>query len=92
MGENRKNRELKKNHDIPTNFVLGVRDTLNFKKSNDLIVVGPLKGTVRVGDAVYISNLGSDTEPISLSTIVSIEKMSKKSMTSCSSFVKFIIP
>ncbi len=74
FGRKQEEQRVKKNHDIPTNFVLGVRDTLNLKKSNDLIVVGPLKGTVRVGDAVYISNLGSDTEPISLSTIVSIEK------------------
>lgn len=40
-----------------------MHDTFKLKESNDLIVVGPLKGTTRVGDAVYISNLDSDTEP-----------------------------
>ena len=58
----------------PRDFVLGVRDTFKLKESDDLVVVGQLKGTVKVGDAVYISNVGSDTEPISLSTIIGIEK------------------
>lgn len=60
--------------DTPIDFVLGVRDTFKLNKGRDLVVIGQLKGTVRVGDAVYISNVGSDTEPIGLSTIISIEK------------------
>ncbi|MDY4252297.1 MULTISPECIES: SseB family protein [unclassified Clostridium] len=75
FGRKQEEQKVKKNDDIPTNFVLGVHDTFKLKESNDLIVVGPLKGTTRVGDAVYISNLDSDTEPTSLSTIISIEKV-----------------
>ena len=58
----------------PKPFVLGVLDLFHLKDSDNLVVVGNVKGTVHVGDAVYISNPGSDMDDILLTTIIGIEK------------------
>ncbi len=57
----------------PTDFVLGVTDIFPLVNSEDLVVVGYLKGTVHVGDAVYVSNHGDDEGGFFLSTVVGIE-------------------
>ena len=44
----------------PLSAVFGVEDTFNVLNSDDLIVAGRLKGTLRIGDAVYVSNLGDE--------------------------------
>lgn len=54
-------------------FILGVLDTFQLKNTDSLVVVGNVKGTVHIGDAVYISNPGSDTEKTVLTTVTSIE-------------------
>lgn len=74
FGKKKEEQNVEDKDNTPIDFVLGVRDTFKLKQSEDLVVVGPLKGTVRVGDSVYISNVGSDTEPIGLSTVIGIEK------------------
>ena len=44
----------------PLTTVFGVEDTFNVLDSDDLIVAGRLKGTFKIGDAVYVSNLGDE--------------------------------
>lgn len=56
-----------------SSFIIGVQDVFHLKDSQNLVVVGSLKGTVCVGDAVYISNPCTDDEAILLTTIEGIE-------------------
>ena len=56
---------------------MGLKD-LFFRKDaktvqESLVVTGRVKGTIRVGDAVYISNPGEDNDNTLLTTIVGIE-------------------
>ena len=56
---------------------MGLKD-LFFRKDaktvqESLVVTGRVKGTIRVGDAVYISNPGEDNDNTFLTTIVGIE-------------------
>ncbi len=53
--------------------LLGVRDKFALKESEDLVVVGLLQGTVRVGDALYLTNCGEDEEELFLTTVLAIE-------------------
>lgn len=54
-------------------FVYGVEETFKLKEGDDLIVVGRVKGTVRTGDAVYVSNPGNEEDgDIFLTTIKSM--------------------
>lgn len=64
-------------------LVLGIEDKLPLNNSNDVIVVGMLKGKVSVNDAVYISNIADDNDTILLTTIVGIE-VNKKRVNSAS--------
>lgn len=54
-------------------FYMGVQDKFSIMGSDNIVVVGLLKGTVHVGDAVYISNLGDDDDNILLTSIEGIE-------------------
>lgn len=54
-------------------MVLGVLDTFQLLNTDDLVVIGKVKGTIHVGDAVYLSNLGEDGGKIFLTTIKGIE-------------------
>ncbi len=62
-----------KTTDRATGFVLGVLDTFPLVNLDDLVVTGSVKGTIHVGDAVYVSNPGEDEDSIFLTTIVGIE-------------------
>ncbi|MGN0318368.1 MAG: hypothetical protein ACI4E1_10615 [Lachnospira sp.] len=42
-------------------------------KSSDIVVLGSLKGTLKVGAAVYISNVGDDESSTALTTVLGIE-------------------
>lgn len=67
-------------------FVLGVLDTFQLLNTDDLVVTGRVKGTIRVGDAVYVSNPGEDADEIFLTTIVGIEtspNVSAKEASDC---------
>lgn len=44
----------------PQEFVMGVQDKFGQEGTRDLVVVGKVAGTVRKGDAVYVSNFGDD--------------------------------
>lgn len=55
-------------------FTYGVCDSFHLKDSTDIVVVGRVNGIIRSGDAVYISNPGDDNTPITLSTVVRLEK------------------
>ena len=57
----------------PSTVVYGVEDTFKVKDSDDLIVVGRMRGTIRQGDAVYVSNLGDDNGSTFLTTVKRIE-------------------
>lgn len=56
-----------------TSFVLGVEDVFKLLNEQDNVIVGNVVGTVHKGEAVYISNPGSDQDEIILTTIVGIE-------------------
>jgi hypothetical protein len=58
--------------DIPE-FVFGVEDTFRLQNSNDLVVVGRVKGTVVSGTAVYIHGWSDEEKPITLTTVKEIE-------------------
>ncbi len=47
-------------------FFLGVEDTFALTDSNDIVVIGKVHGTIRTGSTFYISNLGDDDTPTSL--------------------------
>ncbi|MEG0327575.1 MAG: SseB family protein [Erysipelothrix sp.] len=59
------------------NFVYGVEDTFKLRDSNDLIVVGHVRGTVKQGMAVYVSNIGDDDGGVVLTEVISMEKLGK---------------
>lgn len=64
----------KKENDEPASFVLGVEDRFALLNTKDIVVVGYVKGTVRVGAAVYVSNFSDDEEgEILLTTVLGIE-------------------
>ena len=54
-------------------FYLGVEDTFALTGTLDIVVVGKVHGTVRKGDAFYITNSGDDDTPTSLSTVIGLE-------------------
>ncbi len=58
---------------IGGSFVYGVHDTFKLQNSNDLVVVGRVKGTVNPGMAVYVSNFGDDNGSILLTTVLGLE-------------------
>lgn len=55
--------------------VLGVTDTFQLvgEAQDDLIVVGKLQGTISTGDAVYITTVGDENAPVSLTTVLAME-------------------
>ena len=64
---------LKEADDKTLDFVLGVVDIFNRIDTEDIVVIGTLKGTASVGDAVYVSNPGDDNGSTLLTTVVGIE-------------------
>lgn len=54
-------------------MVLGVLDTFQLLNTDDLVVIGKLRGTLHDGDAVYMSNPGEDGGKILLININGIE-------------------
>ncbi len=60
-------------HSKQGGFVLGVEDVFPLKESENVVVVGKANGTVHVGDAVYISNVGDDEGDIFLTTVLGVE-------------------
>lgn len=61
------------NEDSQGSFYLGVEDTFGLKDTFDIVVVGKVHGTIKTGSAFYITNMGDDDTPISLSTVVGLE-------------------
>ena len=57
----------------PQSFVMGVMDVFPLKDSDDIVVVGKVKGKVTTGAAVYVSNMGEDDDQIFLTTILGVE-------------------
>lgn len=54
-------------------FVYCVHDTFKLLNSNDLVVVGRVKGTVYPGMTVYVSNFGEDNGSVFLTTVLGLE-------------------
>ena len=57
----------------PQEFVMGVQDKFGQEGTRDLVVVGKVAGTVRKGDAVYVSNFGDDSGEVLVSMVLGIE-------------------
>ncbi len=58
---------------VNSSFVYGVQDSFKLLNSNDLVVVGRVKGTVYPGMAVYVSNFGDDNGSILVTTVLGLE-------------------
>lgn len=56
-----------------TGFTLGVHQKFSLVNSTDIVVTGRLKGKVKLGDAVYVSNIGDDDDSVLLTTVRGIE-------------------
>ncbi len=54
-------------------FVYGVLDTFELTNSEDLVTIGKIKGTIRVGDKVYISNPGDDDDEVIVTKVSALE-------------------
>lgn len=54
-------------------FVFGVLDVYLAKGSDDVVVVGKLRGSLKKGDKLYISNCGDDDDEIFISSVVSMD-------------------
>ena len=58
-------------------FVYGVEDVFHLKDTEDLVVVGIARGTVKPGMAVYVSNIGDDENSTLLTTVQGLEIQGK---------------
>lgn len=68
-----------------SSFTYGILDTFKLNNSDDLIVIGEVKGTISKDMAVYISNIGKDEGGVILTTIIGLEVNKKlvPSATDC---------
>ena len=66
-------------------FVYGVEDVFHLKDTDDLVVVGIVRGTVKPGMAVYVSNIGDDEYSTLLTTVQGLEIQGKpvETATNC---------
>ncbi len=66
-------------------FVYGVEDVFKLKDCDDLVVVGIVRGTVKSGMAVYVSNIGDDDNVSLVTTVQGLEIQGKTvdSATNC---------
>ena len=66
-------------------FVYGVEDVFHLKDTDDLVVVGIVRGTVKPGMAVYVSNIGDDENTTLLTTVQGLEIQGKpvETATNC---------
>lgn len=62
-----------KNEENQGSFYLGVESTFGLKDTSDIVVAGKIHGTIKIGSAFYITNMGDDNTPTSLSTAVGLE-------------------
>lgn len=62
-------------------FVMGALDVYSLKDSDDCIVMGRVKGTIRKGDAVYVSEVGRDDGGILVTTAEGLEDGPGKAVT-----------
>ena len=69
-----KDNKAKEAAEQSNDFTYSVCDSFRLKDSDDIVVVGRVNGTIRSGDAVYVSNPGDDAAPVTLTTVVSLEK------------------
>lgn len=54
-------------------FYLGVESTFGLRDTFDIVAVGKVHGTIKAGSAFYISNIGDDDTPVSLSIAAGLE-------------------
>ena len=74
----RKNKEDNNTEESRDGFVLGARQIFALADSEDLLLVGKAEGTVKKGDAVFLSNVGEDDGYLFVSTVLDIEKEGKE--------------
>lgn len=64
--------------------LMGIRDVFSLKDSKDLVVVGFVRGTIKEGAAVYLTNCGEDDEEMFLTVVKSMEKGPSQPVTEVS--------
>lgn len=57
----------------PNEFVAGVLDAFSLGESEDIVVIGRVKGTIRINDRVYITNIGDDDDEVIVLNVVALE-------------------
>lgn len=50
-------------------FLIGVEDKFLLDALKDVVVVGKVRGTINIGDVVYMSNVGDDDTPVMLTKV-----------------------
>ncbi len=68
-------------------FVYGVLDTFELKGTNDIAVVGRVRGTVSKDDKIFITNYGDDDDELVVSSVVSLEIDRKQADSATDCFV-----
>ncbi|MBR5066893.1 MAG: hypothetical protein IKX08_04510, partial [Lachnospiraceae bacterium] len=69
-------------------FVYGVLDKFELKNSaTDVAVVGRVKGTLKRGDKIFITNYGDDDDELVVSSVVALEIEGKEATEATDCFV-----
>ena len=71
--KNKDNAEENSSKEAARKCVLKVQDKFRLKNTDDIVVVGELKGKIQVGDAVYMSNFSDDDGEILVTVVLGIE-------------------
>ena len=71
--KNKDNAEENSSKAAARKCVLKVQDKFRLRNTDDIVVVGELKGKIQVGDAVYMSNFSDDDGEILVTVVLGIE-------------------
>ena len=71
--KNKDNAEENSSKEAARKCVLKVQDKFRLRNTDDIVVVGELKGKIQVGDAVYMSNFSDDDGEILVTVVLGIE-------------------
>ncbi|MBF0778900.1 hypothetical protein [Streptococcus cuniculi] len=77
----KKNKEQQQPAAQEHSSVFGVEDIFNLKRSGDLVVVGEVKGQIRVGDTLWARNIGDEDAKSFLVNIKQIQNIKQQSVS-----------